>query len=119
VLKEACLVASRIDVPWIAVNVSLIQIREEGYADKLKIDRSFVQQLGHSEDADTLVRAMVILARALRIQVTAEGVETQQQREILAEMGCNELQGFLMSRPVDASRFAKLLSESALVRSSA
>lgn len=77
--------------------------------DKLKIDRSFVAQLGTSEDADSIVRAMVSLARSLRLTVTAEGVETAEQRDHLAAIGCQELQGFLMSRPIPAERLLALL----------
>ena len=67
--------------------------------DKLKIDRSFVQQLGVSEDAEAIVRAIVGMARAMQMKVTAEGVETSKQRDFLAAIDCDELQGFLLSRP--------------------
>ncbi len=82
--------------------------------DKLKIDRSFVQQLGASEDSDALVRAMVGLARAMRMEVTAEGVETAEQQQHLADMGCQELQGFLMSKPVSEDQLLALLSRQTL-----
>jgi len=68
--------------------------------DKLKVDRSFVAQLGTSSDAAAIVETIVGLARALGMQVTAEGVETDLQRDYLVSCGCHELQGFLMSRPL-------------------
>lgn len=77
--------------------------------DKLKIDRSFVAQLGSSRDADAIVRAMVSLARSLRLQVTAEGVETPEQLDHLAAIGCHELQGFLLSKPVGETEMLLLL----------
>jgi EAL domain-containing protein (putative c-di-GMP-specific phosphodiesterase class I) len=68
--------------------------------DKIKIDRSFVQNLGTDVASDAIVEAMVSLARALGVEVTAEGVETAQQRETLLRIGCDELQGFLLSPPI-------------------
>jgi diguanylate cyclase (GGDEF)-like protein/PAS domain S-box-containing protein len=72
--------------------------------DKLKIDRSFVQQLGVSEDAEAIVRAIVSMARAMQMKVTAEGVETTKQRDFLAAIDCDELQGLLLSRPLEGSQ---------------
>lgn len=76
--------------------------------DKLKIDRSFVAELGSSPDADAIIRAMVVMARSLKLQVTAEGVETTEQRDHLAALGCHELQGYLLSRPLAPADFAAL-----------
>ncbi|MEF2074207.1 putative bifunctional diguanylate cyclase/phosphodiesterase [Consotaella aegiceratis] len=78
--------------------------------DKLKIDRSFVRQLGANDDIDSIVEAIVGLARAMNIQVTAEGVESLAQRNRLVDLGCDELQGFLMSRPIEAEEFRALLA---------
>ena len=72
--------------------------------DKLKIDRSFVSQLGTSEDTNAIIAAMIGLAHAMRMQVTAEGVETEAQREALVALGCGELQGFLLARPLSSRR---------------
>jgi diguanylate cyclase (GGDEF)-like protein len=184
VLRQACEMAVRADLPWIAVNVSPIQFRSPGFplkvmhilgetglspprlqleitegvllestglveeslnrlresgvrialddfgtgyssmsylrrykVDKLKIDRSFVAQLGQSQDSDAIVRAMVSLARALRLEVTAEGIETQEQQDHLAAIGCNEFQGFLFSRPIDEQQLTALLHGHPLARS--
>jgi diguanylate cyclase (GGDEF)-like protein len=67
--------------------------------DSIKIDRSFVAQLGTSSSSDAIVHAMITLAHALGIEVTAEGVETHEQMAILKNMGCNLFQGFLVSPP--------------------
>jgi diguanylate cyclase (GGDEF)-like protein len=77
--------------------------------DSVKIDRSFVQDLGTKADDREITRAIVNLARTLGMKTVAEGVETKQQAEILAEMGCNEMQGFLYAPPVDASTIAQIL----------
>jgi diguanylate cyclase (GGDEF)-like protein len=89
---------------------SMSYLRRYG-VDKLKIDRSFVQELGISDDANAIVRAMVNLGRALHMQVTAEGVETVEQRDHLSAIGCHELQGFLLSRPIASDRLAALLND--------
>jgi diguanylate cyclase (GGDEF)-like protein len=77
--------------------------------DKIKIDRSFVQNLDTDVASDAIVQAMVDLARAIGVEVTAEGVETEEQRAFLAGIGCNELQGFLLSRPVAANQIDRIL----------
>jgi diguanylate cyclase (GGDEF)-like protein len=68
--------------------------------DKIKIDRSFVSNLGVEEgDADKVVRAIIRLGRVLGLSVTAEGVETEAQRQKLIAAGCHSLQGYLHGRP--------------------
>ena len=71
-------------------------------ARQLKIDRSFVQDLEHSNDARAVVDAVIRLSHALGLRVVAEGVETAAQNDILLEMGCDELQGYHFARPMSA-----------------
>ncbi len=71
-------------------------------AEELKIDRSFIQDLEHSPDARAVVDAVLKLAHALGLKVVAEGVENPRQHQILAEMGCDELQGYLFAKPMSA-----------------
>ncbi|MET1114570.1 MAG: EAL domain-containing protein [Comamonas sp.] len=71
-------------------------------ARQLKIDRSFVNDLEFSEDARSVVNAVVKLAHALNLRVVAEGVETAGQRDILLAMHCDELQGYFFARPMPA-----------------
>jgi diguanylate cyclase (GGDEF)-like protein len=71
-------------------------------ARELKVDRSFVMDLGSSADARAIVDAVVKLAHAIGLKVVAEGVETEAQRDALIELGCDELQGFLFARPLSA-----------------
>jgi len=68
--------------------------------DRIKIDRSFVSQLASGSVSTAIVQAMVTLAHALKIDVTAEGVETTEQMDVLTDLGCNAFQGFLLSPPV-------------------
>ena len=71
-------------------------------AEELKIDRSFVLDLATSADARAIVDAVVRLAHALGLKVVAEGVENEKQREILLQLGCDELQGFIFAKPMSA-----------------
>jgi diguanylate cyclase len=71
-------------------------------ARQLKIDRSFVGDIEASSDARSIVSAVIQLAHALGLRVVAEGVETAGQREILLELGCDELQGYYFARPMPA-----------------
>jgi len=75
-------------------------------AQQLKIDRSFVSDLGQSGDAMAVVDAVIRLAHALGLRVVAEGVETERQRDILQTLGCDEFQGYLFAHPMDAERLA-------------
>lgn len=76
--------------------------------DKLKIDRSFVRLLSGPAAAPAVVKALVDLARAMQVQVAAEGVETIEQRDALVAMGCHELQGFLFSLPLGPEQMRAL-----------
>ena len=73
--------------------------------DLLKIDRRFVQSVGLAPEHDELVTALVALARALGLDVVAEGIETPEQLEFLVERQCDAGQGFLLGRPVPMGRF--------------
>ena len=167
VFNEACAMLQQSSLPWVAVNVSPVELRSRGFVDraieglaergidaarlqleitegvlldnseatanglsrlraagirlalddfgtgysslnylrrynvdKLKIDRSFVAQIGQSADAEVIVRTVIDLARSLNMRVTAEGVATELQRDYLVARGCHELQGFLLSEPL-------------------
>ncbi len=71
--------------------------------DKIKIDRSFIQDLSNGVEPAAIVQAVANLAKCLNMTSTAEGVETQQQLELLQAMGCTEMQGYLFSRAKPAS----------------
>lgn len=76
--------------------------------DQLKIDQSFVRQLVEDTSSQTIVRATCALASGLNLEVIAEGVETEAQRELLGVNGCNLFQGYLFSRPVPLAQFEQL-----------
>jgi diguanylate cyclase (GGDEF)-like protein/PAS domain S-box-containing protein len=79
--------------------------------DVLKVDRSFVRDLGARADTTPIVTAIVALARGLRLDVIAEGVETEEQLDQLRELGCDYAQGFLLARPMPAEQLVARLAD--------
>jgi len=78
--------------------------------DKIKIDQSFVRDIGSSEDCRAIVRAVTGLGLSLGIATTAEGVETREQLDQVRAEGCQEVQGYFFSRPVPAGEVTAVLS---------
>jgi diguanylate cyclase (GGDEF)-like protein len=79
--------------------------------DVLKIDQSFVRRLGKDAQANTLCETMVSVGRNLGISVVAEGVETAPQLQLLQHMGCDQIQGYLISPPVPPEEIPKLFGK--------
>ncbi|HEY0224051.1 MAG TPA: EAL domain-containing protein, partial [Pseudolabrys sp.] len=79
--------------------------------DKLKIDRSFISDLSHNDDALAIVRAVTSMAKSLHMITTAEGVETADQLAQVRLLGCNEVQGFYISQPGTIDKIARLIGE--------
>jgi diguanylate cyclase (GGDEF)-like protein len=78
--------------------------------DALKIDRSFVQGVSNCPEDAAIVEAVISMGRALGVNVVAEGVESEDQSEVLQQLGCTLAQGFLFSRPVPASALPGLVA---------
>jgi EAL domain-containing protein (putative c-di-GMP-specific phosphodiesterase class I) len=70
------------------------------HVNKLKVDRSFVRDIPHDEESCAIAEAIIRMAHSLRLGVIAEGVETIEQLDFLSRIGCEEIQGYLLSRPV-------------------
>lgn len=84
--------------------------------DTLKIDKSFIRAIGpanhHQQQAISMVRTMITLARSLELTVTAEGVETPAQRQFLEGLECDYLQGYLLGRPYSARHVSRIVNSS-------
>ena len=92
--------------------ISLLKLRP----DRLKIDRQFLEQIENSPSQRNLLRSLIDIGKSLGIKVVAEGGETAAQARILAELGCDMLQGYALLRPASAGVMERLL-EAQSVRS--
>lgn len=77
--------------------------------DKLKIDRSFIQNMFVNRDSEIIIDSIISLARSLGLRTIAEGVETDRQWQMLRQKHCDEVQGYYLSKPLTAEAFAQLL----------
>jgi diguanylate cyclase (GGDEF)-like protein/PAS domain S-box-containing protein len=78
--------------------------------DYIKIDRAFVQNLSDNQDDQALCEAIIVMANKLGIEVIAEGIELQEQQQLLFDAGCDYGQGYLFSKPVPEDEFEKLMN---------
>ncbi|MEN3366163.1 MAG: hypothetical protein V7606_3437 [Burkholderiales bacterium] len=99
----------RIHVDDFGTGYSSLALLHKLDMDVLKVDRAFTSQLGDGKDGKIFFAAIVSMARALGMSVIAEGVETAEQLSILQSLDCDEVQGFLLSRPVPAHEVPALL----------
>lgn len=81
--------------------------------DAIKIDRTFVEDIARGESDAAIVSAVIAMAKALKLRVVAEGVETDEQLEFLKEHGCFEFQGYLLSRPLPAEAVTEMIHDEA------
>ena len=79
--------------------------------DKIKIDRSFVSQAPEDSESAAIVRAIIQLGACLGMRTTVEGVETQDQFDFTSEQGCDQIQGYFVSRPLTSGQFAAFLRQ--------
>ncbi|MDH3662372.1 MAG: EAL domain-containing protein, partial [Alphaproteobacteria bacterium] len=82
--------------------------------DKIKIDRSFIADVPTNADGVTLVQSILTLGHSLGLRVAAEGVETEAQYDFLVRQGCDEAQGYLLSKPMPAEAFFELVRKDAV-----
>lgn len=79
--------------------------------NELKLDQTFIRDISSTQQSRAIVDAIIRLAHALGLVVVAEGVETEEQRKILVELGCDQLQGYLFARPVPEEKLVGLISQ--------
>ncbi|HPS87920.1 MAG TPA: EAL domain-containing protein, partial [Spirochaetota bacterium] len=83
--------------------------------DKIKIDRSFIIDIGKNKKTEAVISGIIMLAKIMNLDVIAEGVETAEQADFLILKGCSDIQGFLYSRPLPEEQFTMLLSDQDVV----
>ncbi|MES0488723.1 MAG: ABC transporter substrate-binding protein [Leptospirales bacterium] len=77
---------------------------------KIKIDKSFIDYIDTQKDQKTIVNAVIMMAKTMNIEIVAEGVETKEQLNILNELGCDNIQGYLFSKPLPSKDFFNMFS---------
>ncbi|NBN78790.1 EAL domain-containing protein [Microvirga tunisiensis] len=108
-LSELSALGVRIALDDFGTGYSSLSYLRQYRFDRIKIDRSFVAEIGRGGESVAIISAVIILARSLDMEVTAEGVESEAQAEMLRLMGCDSLQGYYFGRP--ASAFPQALAE--------
>lgn len=111
VLKRLHALGSHLAIDDFGTGYSSLSYLKNFPLDRLKIDRSFVKDLGTNNDDATIVEAIIALAHGLRLKVVAEGVETAAQLAFMHKHDCDEVQGFYLARPMTAGQFRQFLGE--------
>jgi diguanylate cyclase (GGDEF)-like protein len=101
----------RLTIDDFGIGYSSLSYLQRFPIQSLKIDRTFVNRIGHAFNDDAIVSAIIALTQSLHLRVIAEGVETPAQIEFLRERGCRTAQGYFYSWPVDADPFMELLTQ--------
>jgi EAL domain-containing protein (putative c-di-GMP-specific phosphodiesterase class I) len=102
-LKQIKTLGVRIAIDDFGTGYSSLAHLQRFPVDALKIDRSFVSQLKHNQEGETLIHTLVQLGKALSIETFAEGIEQQQELSLLQDEDCDNGQGFLFARPLDVA----------------
>jgi len=110
ILGEISRLGVRIAIDDFGTGYSSLSYLKRIPANTIKIDKTFVEGLGQKQDA-TIVRAVIALARALEKETIAEGIETEEQFDVIKAMGCDSAQGYWVSRPIEADAMFRLLSK--------
>ncbi|MFT5452404.1 MAG: diguanylate cyclase (GGDEF)-like protein/PAS domain S-box-containing protein [Enterobacterales bacterium] len=110
-LKELKEMGFKLSIDDFGTGYSSLSYLKKFPIDRLKIDRSFVQDLEHNKEDYAIVRAIIDLAHTLNIIVIAEGVEEEGQRKVLEELQCDIIQGYFYSRPLDGVAFTLYLQQ--------
>ena len=103
---------ARVAVDDFGIGYSSLSYLRELPIDTVKLDSSFIRELGRRREDSKIVGAVIQLAHGLGMEVVAEGVEEEEQMVILEMLYCDKMQGFLFSRPLEAQAFEGLMDAS-------
>jgi len=110
VLKRISALGIKISVDDFGTGYSSLAYLKKLPVDTLKIDKAFIQDIPGDEDDVSIVKSIIALAKSMRIEVVAEGVETDAQLDFLSREGCGLIQGFVFSHPKSAFEIPELAS---------
>jgi EAL domain-containing protein (putative c-di-GMP-specific phosphodiesterase class I) len=105
----------RLAIDDFGTGYSSMSLMKQFPIDTIKIDRSFVRDLAEDPEDQAIAQAIISMGKALGMTVVAEGVETSEQQEFLRSHACDEMQGYLFSRPLPPRDLAELLRPAATV----
>lgn len=108
-IKEFTQMGVKIAVDDFGTGYSALSYLKRFSIDKLKIDQSFIRDIPANNDSITIVSAIIAMAKELKVRSLAEGVETADQLQFLKNKGCDYIQGYYYSKPLEASFFTRLL----------
>jgi diguanylate cyclase (GGDEF)-like protein/PAS domain S-box-containing protein len=111
ILRELVGVGLSVSIDDFGTGYSSLNDLKRFPVQKLKIDRSFVSGIGNCDEDAAIAHAVTQLGHSLGLSVLAEGVETKAEFDTLRDLGCDEVQGFLMSRPISADDFARSMRD--------
>lgn len=107
-LEELKALGLRLSIDDFGTGYSSLSYLKQLSVDKLKIDQSFIRDLHQDKDSAEIVRAIIQLGHILQLTVVAEGVETEEQLAFLSQSHCDQMQGYLFSRPVAAEHIPEI-----------
>jgi diguanylate cyclase (GGDEF)-like protein/PAS domain S-box-containing protein len=114
-MHEIKMLGVRFSMDDFGTGYSSLQYLKRLPLDQIKIDRSFMSDFNNDPDDATIVQTIIVMGLALRLNVIAEGVETEAQRVFLVRYGCHAFQGYLFSKPVPVKEFETLLGKTVVV----
>ena len=100
-----------ISIDDFGIGYSSLSYIQQFNVDRLKVDKSFIQQAPDNENSVSIIRAILAMGHSLGLSLTAEGVETEEQYRFVVDAGFDELQGYYFSRPLDVASFEKFYLE--------
>lgn len=110
-MQKLKLLGVRISIDDFGTGYSSLSYLKRFRVHTLKIDQSFIRDVTSDEDNAAIVTALIAMSHRLKIKSLAEGVETQDQLEFLISQGCDEIQGYVFSKPMPASEFEYMIKE--------